>query len=131
VQLAGDFVGTENGDRHTGHTDSSGNRRLLFCLVALKEMRKDRAVSFFWEISLKLDEVEIRNTRRFIYDELLGIDPASLPYQEREKINIAISRFTHVASLWKRNLVPEDLIFETYGQIVPKMWNGAEQYIMQ
>jgi hypothetical protein len=71
---------------------------------------------------------EASNNRRWVYQELEEANRPLLPEDESRVLDICRD-FDHIGYLCRKELIPVDLVVETYNRNILDMWNRLEEFI--
>lgn len=71
---------------------------------------------------------EASNSRRWVYQELKKTDQPLSPEDESRVLGICRD-FDHIGFLCRKELIPVDLVVETYNRNILDMWNRLEYFV--
>lgn len=103
---------------------------LLLIAADIRESTRARHLDGIRYVKGLLGSQDASDTRKWVYQDL---KKATWPLSaEDEKRALAICRdFDHIGFLCRKNLIPVDLVVETYNRNILDMWNRLERFIVQ
>lgn len=100
----------------------------LLAVRQLKEMTRSRNLEAMLRVYEMISSENARTLRRYIYESLLS-DPEDISPEEQRIIEEVSVLFDRVGALVDAGLVPEDLLFQSHGRMISRIWDRLEPYI--
>jgi len=101
----------------------------IVALSQLKEMTKARYLDAMMQVHEMLASEEARNRRKYIYNKLKS-KPERLTAVEREHVEQVSVTFDRIGNLVEYGLVPRDVLFDSHCEVIIRVWQKLEPYIM-